>query len=226
VKEGNLARGALTHYHLPSTLLAGATTEKNWAAPEEFNNFYPGFTSSTVTGVKDSGSPGGGWYLLSTGSALDQIKTNTTIDATKRSMIVVLANTQLINVANEGMDDFRFGLQDQFASFRIMYKLVGDPNWYSIKASTGYVNSFVAFTRSWDFPADDNKLFSSAQADERVEVALMAVLDLRTAQLPAQVEHFGLFGSAVTLPNTLLTIPPYTRYQVRRGNIIALQMRP
>ena len=225
VKAGNVQRGAFMHYHLPNTLHAADTAEKQFVSVEGFNNFYPGFTSGTRTLTKDSGSPGAGWYLLSTGSSIFDIKTTQTFDpGTKGCLILVLANTQVVNVSNTSMDDLPLGLQDQFAAFRIMYKLVGDPSWYPLEESTGYVNSFVSFALA---PEDGAALdlFRSAYADERAEVALMGVIDSQDLPGGAQIESIGLFGSAITLLNDYLTVPPYTRYQIRRGSILALHMR-
>jgi len=225
VKAGNVQRGAFMHYHLPSALHAADTAEKQFNSVEGFNNFYPGFTSGTRTLTKDSGSPGTGWYLLSTGGAIFDIKTTQTFDTDGLGgLILVLANTQAVNVSNPSMDAILggSGFQDQFAAFRIMYKLVGDPSWYPLEESTGYVNSFVAFT---SISGSSGARFRSAYADERAEVPLMGIIDSQDLPGGAQVETIGLFGAAITLPNSFLTVPPYTRYQIRRGNILALHMR-
>lgn len=208
VKAGNVQRGAFMHYHLPAALHGANTTEKQFTALQDFNNFYPGFTSAATTTTKFAGAPGTGWYLLSSGSALFDIKTSQTFNTGNLGgLILVLANTQVVNIANTAS---LLQFNSQFAAFRIMYKLVGDPSWYAIEESTGYVNSFVTFT-------------TAANGVERAEVALMGVIDSQDLPGGSQVETIALYGAAITDPST--AAPPYTFYQIRRGNILALHMR-
>lgn len=219
VDVGNVQRGALMHYHLPSSLIHADTAEQEWAAAENFNNAYPGFTSATVTTTKFAGLPGIGWYLLDDGVAPTYPVKTGPFDATKKSFFVVLANAQLIRVGNTSLDTLALGMQNQFAAFRIMYKLVGDPNLHSFDQSTGFINSFVSFTRS-------GGSFNTDQATERAEVQLMACLDLRSAALAAQIEYFALYGSAITVPSVGVHLGHFSFYTVRRASIVALQMRP
>lgn len=205
VKAGNVQRGAFMHYHLPNTLHAVGTAEREFPSAQDFNSFYPGFTSSTTTTTKFSGTPGTGWYLLSTGSAIFDIKTTQTFDTDGLGgLVLVLANTQVIRVKNDAAP---IPFQDQFAAFRIMYKLVGDPSWYPLEESTGYLNSFLPYTTG----------------AMRAEVALLGVIDSQDLPGGAQIENVALFGSAITTP--LTASPPYTEYSARRGSILALHMR-
>lgn len=208
VKAGNVQRGALMHYHLPAALHKVDTAERQFASLQDFNNFYPGFASTTTTATKFAGAPGTGWYLLSSGSALFDIKTTQTFDmANLGGLVLVLANTQVVNIANTAS---ALQFNSQFAAFRIMYKLVGDPTWYALEESTGYVNSFVTF-------------LSANKGVERAEVALMGIIDTQDLPGGSQIETIALFGAAITDPST--AAPPYTFYQIRRGSILALHMR-
>lgn len=206
VKAGNVQRGAFMHYHLPDALHNADTAERQFVSLQDFNSRYPGFTSTTTTTTKYAGAPGTGWYLLSSGSALFDIKTSQTFDmANLGGLILVLANTQVVSIDNPATLAFA----SHFAAFRIMYKLVGDPTWYAIEESTGYVNSFLTFTRS--------------NPETRAEVALMGVIDTQDLPGGSQVETIALFGSTITGP--LSPTPPFAEYQLRRGNILALHMR-
>lgn len=216
VKAGNVQRGALMHYHLPNTLHEVDTAEREFATVLAANNFYPGFSSGTKTTTRYAGVPSNGWWLLT--SASGDVATSQTFDASLGGLILVFANTQVITVTHPDHETEPYGFQDQFASFRIMYKLVGDPAWYPMEESTGYVNSFIAFTQ-----LAGN--FNAAAADARAEVPLMGVIDTQDLPGGAQIESIGLFGAAITLPNSFLTVPPYTYYQNRRGSILALHMR-
>jgi len=120
-------------------------------------------------------------------------------------LILIQSNAQLISLrASDGTID-PFGLD--FAVFCLMYKLVGDPTWYQIPASTGFVNSFAL--------ADGCKV--------RAEVPLMGVILTQDLPAGAQIEHIGVFGSVF---NSVLKIPPpFMEYTTRRASILALHLR-
>jgi hypothetical protein len=216
VKAGNVQRGAFMHYHLPSTVHGVDTAERTFASILTANNFYPGFSSGTKTTTRYAGSPSTGWWLLT--SASGDVATSQSFDMSLGGLVLVLANTQAITVSHPDHETEPYGVQDQFASFRLMYKLVGDPSWYPLEESTGYVNSFIAFTQ---FAGT----FNAAAAFARAEVPLLGVIDSQDLPGGAQIENIGLFGAAITLPNSFLTVPPYTYYDTRRGSILALHMR-
>lgn len=218
IQVGNVSRGAFMHYHLPTALLAADTAEYDWGTQERFNSGYPGMSSTTVSPTKYAGIPGLGWYLLNDGTAPTRPIQTAAFDATKRSFFVVFANAQLIRVSNDDLNGLALGMQNQFAAFKIMYKVLGDPVLKSLDSSTGYINSFVAFTR-----VAGN--FNSAQATERAEVQIMACLDLRAAPLAAPIEYFALYGSAITEPSVGIFMD-FTYFVIRRADITVLQMRP
>jgi hypothetical protein len=213
------------HYHLPTALIDAGTREREWAAVQDFSNLYPGFSSTTTT-ASPVAALTAGWYLLSDGFSIGQIRTVAPLDATKRSLIVVFANAQVNNVGILG-EDFQLGLQTAFAAFKLMYKLVGSPTLYSMDESVGFINSFVSFTRAPSAGPLDY-LFDGDQARERAEVHVMGVLDLRTVPLGAQIEYFALYGSNISPPVSGLPIFPFnlTFFKMRRASILALQMRP
>lgn len=218
IQQGNVSRGAFMHYHLPTALLAADTAEYDWGTQELFNSAYPGMSTVTTSGTKYAGVPGFGWYLLNDGTAPTRPIQTAAFDGTKRSFFVVFANAQLIRVSNDDLNTLTLGMQNQFAAFKIMYKVLGDPVLKSLDASTGYINSFVAFTRALGS-------FSSAQATERAEVQIMACLDLRAAPLAAPIEYFALYGSAITEPSVGIFMTA-SYFVIRRADITVLQMRP
>jgi len=222
VQAGNVQRGAFMHYHLPTALIAANKAEFDWGTQELFNSGYPGPTMSSVleSTTKYAGIPGVGWYLLNDGSAPTRPIQTGPFDATRRSFFLVYANAQLVRVSKDDLDNLTLGMQNQFAAFKIMYKVVGDPVLKSLDASTGYINSFVSFTRSTAAGG-----FSTVQATERAEVQLMACLDLRAAPLAAQIEYFALYGAAITEP-TPASAFDFAYFVIRRADIVVLQMRP
>jgi hypothetical protein len=158
--------------------------------------------------------------LLNDGTAPTRPIQTGPFGATQRSFFLVYANAQLVRVSNDDLDTLTLGMQNQFAAFKIMYKVAGDPVLKSLDASTGYINSFVSFTRD-TAPGG----FSTTQATERAEVQLMACLDLRVTPLAAQIEYFALYGSAITEPSVGITTA-FTYFVIRRADIVVLQMRP
>jgi len=245
VRPGNLARGALMHYHLPSALLGSYTTEAVLASPEPgelFNNIYPGFTSNTVTTTRYAGSPAIGWALISDGTTSVSVAG---VDTTDDGRILVLANVSVKDIYG-GKINSTYSYQTDptdpttsdvttvtinyiggFAAFRIMWRYTGAVVWESVTASTGMVNSFV----NWI-----NQNLDQADALEFAEAQLMAEIQITNAMKLAGSIEIGVFGSCLIpysqssggadQPDVVGagTYVP-TVFTVRRGSVVALTMR-
>lgn len=223
VAEGNLQRGALMHYHLPTTL-AGAprTAERNFGTFEKFNSLYPG-GANTVTTTAYNAPPATGWTLL-TGIATP-IRIDA-MDATVGRKILILANAQVRNVQGGVVADivtnWRAARIASFALFQIMWQVTGSgaTSWFNIQESVGAVNNFVWWPKlPWTDPDENKASADPAYGLEQVEVQLMAVLDFSTVPPGAQV-NIGLFGSV-----SHSVAGQDTEFEVRYGNIIALPFR-
>ncbi len=236
IQEGNLSRGALMHYHLPSPLLGSYTTEVVLSSPEPgelFNNIYPGFYSNTVTATRYGGAPSIGWTLISDGVSSVTVPGVTT---TQDGRILVLANVSVKDI-NGGKISYRYvragvAIPGQanyiggFAIFRIMWRLTGAATWTSVRQSTGMVNSFV----NW---INDN--LDQTDALEFAEAQLMGEIAITAPMKATGSIEIGVFGACL-IPNSVSAggadqpdvvgggyVP--TVFTVRRGSIVALTMR-
>ena len=224
VAEGNLQRGALMHYHLP-TVLAGAprTAERNFGTFEKFNSIHPGNGINTVTLTAYNVAPATGWTLITGIGTPIQI---TALDTTVGRKILILVNAQVRNVqggvvANSPTTQ-RAARIGSFALFQIMYQFTGASatTWFGLPESLGMVNNFVWWPKKpW---TDPDPLLATSDPDyglEQVEIQLMAVLDYSTLVLGSTI-NIGLFGSV-----THSVAGQNTEYEIRYGSIIAIPFR-
>jgi hypothetical protein len=224
VAEGNLQRGALMHYHLP-TVLAGTprTAERNFGTFEKFNSLYPGNGSSTVTTTAYNVAPATGWTLL-TGIATP-IRIDA-MDTTVGRKILILANAQVRNVQGgvmlDGVTNQRAARIGSFALFQIMWQVTGAgaTTWFSLPESLGMVNNFVWWPKKpWTDPDPFKAASDLDYGLEQSEIQLMAVLDFSTVSLGSTI-NIGLFGSV-----THSIAGQNTEFEVRYGSIIAIPFR-
>lgn len=224
VAEGNLQRGALMHYHLP-TVLAGAprTAERNFGTFEKFNSIFPGNGVNTVTTTAYNVAPATGWTLL-TGIATP-IRIDA-MDGTVGRKILVLANAQVRNVQGGSIADVGTGQRAariaSFALFQIMVQATGAgaTTWFSVQGSLGMVNNFVWWPKKpWTDPDPFKAASDLDYGLEQAEVQLMAVLDYSAVALSTQI-NIGLFGSV-----THSEAGQNTEFEVRYGSIIAIPFR-
>ena len=226
VQEGNLARGALMHYHLPSALLGAYSVEVAFTG-ELFNNTMPGQGVTTTTTTRYAGAPANGWTLVSDGGASPTGGTLllTGIPATVDQKRLVLANVQVRNLRGgvdasvdaDGNPNRRGASIRSFALFRLMWRRSAFAAWTAVNESDGMVNSFV-----W-WPSDPSTSTSpvlrvplQAYGLEQVEVPLMALITV-PAGTPVQVGMFcGTSGQSEGTD---------TEFEIRHGNIVVLALR-
>jgi len=223
IQEGNLSRGALMHYHLPSALLGAYSVEVMFSG-ELFNNTMPGQGSTTTTTTRYAGAPTNGWTLVSDGGASPTGGTLlvTNIPAAVDQKLLVLANVQVRNLRG-GVDaslTTRAASIRSFALFRLMWRRSAFAPWTAVNESDGMVNSFVWWPSDPSTnpdPADAaNRQPMQAYGLEQVEVPLMALITV-PAGTPVQV---GMFcGTAGQSEGT------DTEFEIRHGNIVVLALR-
>lgn len=235
VQEGNLARGALMHYHLPSALLASYTVERTYAAGTLFNSVYPGNGVNTVTTTAYAGAPATGWVNITDGANSVRLAP---VSITGGPTLLIFANAQVRNVQGGfvrstlgGADAEIAGNIAAFALFQIMWQSVTDgaTTWYPISESLGMVNNFV-----W-WPADPTQPVGASGTNlpvpeyglEQVEIQLMAQLD--TNLVGGQNIRIGLFGAtndngALGSTATTATNVP-VEYEIRFASMTALALR-
>lgn len=212
VKEGSLQRGALTHTHVPSTLLNAASTEQDYGTGRLHNNWFPGHNTDTVTTTVYSGAPGTGWAEIKNLEV-----SNFTVG--ERMRVLVLANLQVKNIygnrfalAAEEISGY-VGSTNDFALFKIMWQYTtdGPTNWNGVQQSLGMVNNFAWWPQKEDLtPPNVNAVFGL----ENVEVQLMAEISFPAAQ-PHPI-NIGLFGSVAN---------DNTQFLYTRGSIQAIGLR-
>jgi len=221
VQEGSLAKGALMHYHLPSTTLAfGQDTFDGVASvPWLFNSFYPGWllpARDTVTLTAYAGAQATGW------SNVAGLRVNNVSISTGRK-ILVLGNLQVKNVSgsetapgDEGTNTEPYVVADiaSFALFQLMWQPSTNAAtaWTSMEESLGMVNNFVWFTRE-PFSGSQPGNYLPAWSIENVEVHLMALLDLPPS---ATSINIGIFGSVANTNDEC---------EVIRGNLSFISLR-
>lgn len=235
VKEGNLARGALMHYHLPATLLANYTVERTYAG-EKFNSVYPGNASpNVVTTARYAGAPATGWTLITDGANPVRVAP---VSITGRPKLLVLANAQVRNVQGGfvrstlgGADAPIAGNIAAFALFQIMWQRVsqGATEWTRVSESMGMVNNFV-----W-WPADPTQEVGASNTYlpvpdyglEQVEIQLMALID--TTTVGSEDIRIGLFGATNddgALGSTATTATNVAvEYEIRFASMTVLALR-
>lgn len=226
VAEGNLQRGALMHYHLPSVLLQKKTTEVNFGSAIDFNSIYNG--TSTVTLSAYTGAFG--WTPVSDG--VNTIKV-TNIATTVGRKIFILANAQVRNIQG-GSDvdlvtEWRAARIDAFAFFQLMYQKTTDTptTWNAITESRALINNFVWWPKKpWTSPVALGGLnyYQKAQASpayglEQVEIQLMAELDYSAIGGTGLI-NIGMFGACLRVDNG---VP--VEYQIQYGSIQVLAFR-
>lgn len=223
IQEGNLARGALMHYHLPSALLGAYSVEVAFTG-ELFNNTMPGQGVTTTTTTRYAGAPANGWTLVSDGGASPTGGTLlvTNIPATVNQKLLVFANVQVRNLRG-GVDadtSSRAATIRAFALFRIMWRQSAFGAWTAVNESDGMVNSFVWWPSDPStnpLPANSaNRQPMQAYGLEQVEVPLMACITVPVGT-PVQVGMFcGTAGQSEGVD---------TEFEIRHGNIIVLALR-
>ena len=236
IQEGNLARGALMHYHLPSALLGAYTTEVHYPTGEIFNNVMPGQNSDTVTLTHYAGLPPSGWALVTDfGAAPGGPLYLSAIPTLTAKKLLVFANVQVRNI--QGGTVVSGGLLRAadiavFGLFRIMWQSTTEAptTWHSgttpgaipSAVSDGMINNFV-----W-WPSDPTSNLTDpeqrqpipAYGLEQVEVPLMMLLDLSTVSPAIPAVNLGVFcGTSGGFSGT------DAQFEIRFGSIIALALR-
>jgi len=238
IQEGNLSRGALMHYHLPSPLLGAYTTEVHYPTGEVFNNVMPGQSSDTVTLTHYAGLPPSGWALVTDfGAAPGGPLYLSAIPTLTAKKLLVLANVQVRNIQGDTVSDrSSFVAADiaAFALFRIMWQSSTEAptTWHSGTApgdpptavSDGMVNNFVWWPSDPTSGADPanplKRLPLKAYGLEQVEVPLMMLLDLSTVSPAIPAVNIGVFcGTSGGY------VGADVQFEIRFGSIIALALR-
>jgi hypothetical protein len=239
VQEGSLARGALMHYHLPQSLLASATVERNYGSGVVFNNYYPGWlgaASNTVTTTGYSGAQATGWKLITDAANLAPLQVSN-VDVSSTRKLLILANLRVRNVggsqevtAGGGTITVSVGqlfyiekqveatqrtsALAQFALFQLMWQPVGaaPTAWTSLSESVGMVNNFVWWPKI--VTASGTDVIWPTSGIENVDVPLMALMEITVPS--ATPINIGVFGSVAN---------NNTEYEFVTGNIIVLSAR-
>ncbi len=239
IQEGNLSRGALMHYHLPSPLRGAYTTEIHYPTGEIFNNKMPGQNSDTVTLSHYGGSPPTGWALVTDfGAAPGGPLYLSAIPTLTAQKILVLANVQVRNIKGgeiAGTGDQRAAEIAAFALFRIMWQSTTEAptTWHSgttpgavpSAVSDGMVNNFVWWpsdpTSGVDPTDPQQRSPLPAYGLEQVEVPLMMLIDLSTVSPAIPAVNIGVFcgTSGLALSATAC------EFEIRFGSITALAFR-
>ena len=236
IQEGNLGRGALMHYHLPSALLGAYTTEVHYPSGEIFNNVMPGQNSDTVTLTHYAGLPPSGWALVTDfGAAPGGPLYLSAIPTLTAKKLLVFANVQVRNIQGGAVvdrNDFRAADIGIFGLFRIMWQSTTEAptTWHSgtlpgatpSAVSDGMINNFVWWPSDpTTDPVDPQKRQPiPAYGLEQVEVPLMMLLDLSTVSPAIPAVNLGVFcGTSGGFSGT------DAQFEIRFGSIIALALR-
>ena len=230
VQEGNLARGALMHYHLPKALRLRDTVRAVFPTPEKFNNVYPGFTSGSIASTHYSGAPAVGWALIGGSPSTELIVENISVAEPVR--ILVTANVEVVNIyggeytmssgaASFGAFDYSLSASSDycggFAVFRLLWRLTGsgDAGWVPLQESTAMVNSFAWIVDRAPY--------------EFAEVQLLAELQFNVPIANIDIGVFGAVMNAVENGTTSYPdLDPGTQqneFVINRGSMVLLGMR-
>lgn len=236
IQEGNLSRGALMHYHLPSPLRGAYTTEIHYPSGELFNNKMPGQNSDTVTLTHYGGLPSTGWAPVTDfGAAPGGPLFLSAIPTLTAQKILVLANVQVRNIksgAVTSLGDQRAAEIAAFGLFRIMWQSTTEAatTWHSgttpgavpSAVSDGMINNFV-----W-WPSDPSSAADPREAQpltafglEQVEVPLMMLIDLSTVSPSIPAVNIAMFCGTSGLALSATTC----EFEIRFGSITALAFR-
>lgn len=236
IQEGNLARGALMHYHLPSALLGAYTTEVHYPTGEIFNNVMPGQNSDTVTLTHFAGLPPSGWSIVTDfGAAPGGPLYLSAIPTLTAKKLLVFANVQVRNIqggAVTSLGGLRAADIGVFGLFRIMWQSTTEAptTWHSgtlpgatpSAVSDGMINNFVWWPSdpTTDLVDPQKRQPLPAYGLEQVEVPLMMLLDLSTVSPSIPAVNLGVFcGTSGGYSGS------DARFEIRFGSIIALALR-
>jgi hypothetical protein len=242
VKNGSLARGALTHYHLASPVIDKNTATFAASATASLDSVFPGHPSSTINSTSNpasfnltSSSAGSGFFILENTSdfeVLSGASSATGFDVSQESIFIVTANVQL-NGLSCGLygtsGSTGIATSECFGSLAIGFEASSTGVNYIVPDGIVYVNSYntmgydhnvggpgVKSTRpDWDrsMPSEQN-------------VSLFHVFsssDLSTITGGNNVYKFKLFGS--TMNPTAQALGITTTMTYKRANISVIQLK-
>jgi hypothetical protein len=210
IQPGATARGAFTHYHLPSMMGAG-TQQKVLDPAASFEPAggtveYPGFGSTTFTTTAGTS----GWYLVGYGGT-DLLSDAITID--EPCTLIILGNLQF----RRAYDRSTTGKQLwNFGCFCIGYKLSTSSR--TMDAETEAVVNSYNFAGN----AGTGGKVGKGQILEEINVPLMQVLEFSSTT--ANVDNIGIYcsttsgGGGTPVPSLILQRGSLTILHLKKGS--------
>ena len=202
LEAGSLARGALCRDHLPSAVVAKATTAVT-GDPVSVSADYPGWSTATKT----TSSSGTGWYLLRDASS-NQLKTSVGFSLDTTSVFIVLGNAHVQSLRNSTTSSDL----NEFGSLVIGYEDAGG-GFHIIPVSEAYINHYAALHGL--VSTDPDYTFK-----EQIDVPLFAAItsaDVSAATGGSAVSHFGIYAATMSDVGQ-------PKLMFRRGNLSVIQV--
>lgn len=217
IVPGNLARGALMHYHLPAALNGASTYEASYSLSMLCNSVFPGSASNAVTTTRyTTPTPSFGWSLIGISTGFSPLVT-----VAGAGKILILANVMVRNVYNSGggvlTGAMEFDLPTSvgkfasFAALRLMWQptINSATNWYSITESTALVNNTVWYP----FSTNTGNALDSFGLEQH-NIALVGVIENPSNY--AYNINIGAFASVFNLNDNV---------EITYATIMALRLR-
>lgn len=209
IEDGNLARGALAHYHLTSPVINTDQVEITGAKVTTTNK-YPGFSATTTITTSSSGT---GWRVIQDASGNQLLSNNSGSEFSLGDpcVFVVTANVQLLRVRLAGSTS-NFGV-DSFCGFAIGIKT--DTGGESIvQVSQSHVNHYAGTLPYL------NVSKQSQTVDENANVSLFALIK-SSDLIGTTVNHIAVYG-CVAGANSMSA---YSEICTHRGNLSVIQLK-
>ena len=209
IEDGNLARGALAHYHLTSPVINTDQVEITGAKVTTTNK-YPGFSATTTITTSSSGT---GWRVIQDASGNQLLSNNAGANFSLGDpcVFVVTANVQLLRVRLAGSPD-NFGI-DSFCGFAIGIK-TNTGGELIVKVSQSHVNHYAGTLPYVDASKQ------SRTVDENANVSLFALIK-SSDLIGTTVNHIAVYGCVAGANGNI----SYSEICTHRGNLSVIQLK-
>tara|TARA_R100000808_G_scaffold909_1_gene4331 strand:- start:1154 stop:2755 length:1602 start_codon:yes stop_codon:yes gene_type:complete len=212
IEDGNLARGALAHYHLTSPVINADQVEITGPKVTTTNK-YPGFSATTTITTSSTGT---GWRVIQDASGNQLLSNNggSEFSLADPCVFVVTANVQMLRVRQSGSKyDYS---PDAFCGFAIGVKTSSGGE-YVIKASQSHVNHYAASL------VYINSSGSGQTVDENCDVALFALI--KSSDLSGDtLNHVAVYSCSAGAQAWTAT-PSAAEVCTHRGNLSVIQLK-
>ena len=230
IKEGNLARGALNHDHLPGAIHGATQGDFVPSGHQVLKNRYPGVLDSRSGNAHTDI----GWYPLQAGATLFKTSTGLSVTSGQGGGILVRADVQIPILYFVKNGAFSISPWKMTARWDLFGALI--LGWRKLDGTTGIIPDSAAFFNGWNWsnyatftgatwPANVAGILSERK--DHLNISLLGWIALSGTET-VNYDYFQVLGSVVPATTMLgaTSHTVYTGMRYYRGTISALHLRP